>query len=97
MYFEIEITRHPQDRLVAHGSSVVFICASSVTSNVTFSWTHNGTFENHNSSTLIIISASHSDAGSYMCTVSGESVSVMSNTAILTVYGIICMFILKVV
>ena len=69
-----------------------------------FSWTHNGTFINGSSTTtgdtsiLTITSVRHSDAGSYVCTVRSGSLSVMSNTATLTVYyGMIIMFILKAV
>ena len=68
------------------------MCTSSISSDVTFSWTHNGTSINGSSTTgdtsiLTITSVRNSDAGSYVCTVSSESLSVMSNTAILTVYG----------
>ena len=92
-YFVIGITTNPQDRLVAHGSTVSFSCTSSISSNVTFSWTHNGRFISGlsitgDTSILTITSVRHRDAGSYVCTVSSGSVSVMSNTATLTVYGI---------
>ena len=57
-----------------------------------FSWTHNGTTSNQSLTTgdtsiLTITNVRHSDAGSYECTVSSGSVSVMSNPATLTVYG----------
>ena len=59
---------------------------------MTFSWTHNGTSISGSSTTgdtsiLTITSVRHSDAGSYVCTVSSGSLSVMSNTATLTLYG----------
>ena len=68
------------------------MCTSSISSNVTFSWTHNGTSISVSSTTgdtsiLTITSVRNSDAGSYVCTVKSGSVSVMSNTATLTVYG----------
>ena len=67
-------------------------CASSISSNVTFSWTHNGTSISGSSTTgdtsiLTITSVRNSDAGSYVCTVSSGPLSVMSNTATLTVFG----------
>ena len=67
-------------------------CTSSLSSNVTFSWTHNGGSISGSSTTgdtsiLTITSVSYSDAGSYVCTVSSGSLSVTSNTATLTVYG----------
>ena len=59
-----------------------------------FSWTHNSTSvglskvsSTGNTSILTITSVRDSDAGSYVCTVSSGSLSVMSNTATLTVYG----------
>ena len=67
-------------------------CTSSLSSDVTFSWTHNGTSISGSSTTgdtsiLTITSVRDSDAGSYVCTVTSGSLSVMSNTATLTVYG----------
>ena len=61
---------------------------------MTFSWTHNGTSITGSSTTgdtsiLTITSVRNSDAGSYVCTVRSESVSVMSRTATLTVYGML--------
>ena len=87
-----EITTHPQGKPVALGSTVTLTCTSSLSSNVTFSWTHNGTSITGSSttgdtSTLTITSVRNSDAGSYVCTVRSGSVSVMSNIATLTVYG----------
>ena len=70
------------------------MCTSSISSDVTFSWTHNRTSISGSSiattgdtSILTITSVMNSDAGSYVCIVSSGSLSVMSNTAILTVYG----------
>ena len=59
---------------------------------MTFSWTHNGTSISASSTTgdtsiLTITRVKHSVAGSYVCTVSSGSLSVMSNAATLTVYG----------
>ena len=87
-----EITTHPQNKVLAVNSVVNFICTSSLLSNVIFSWTHNGTSIHGWSTTgdtsiLTIANVRHSDAGSYECTVSSGSVSVMSNSATLTVYG----------
>ena len=70
----------------------MFRCTSSVSSNVTFSWTHNGTSISGSTTTddtsiLKITSVRGSDAGIYVCTVTSGSLSVMSNTATLTVYG----------
>ena len=85
------MTIHPQDKLVPVNSAVNLTCASSLSSNVTFSWTHNGTsivgLSTGDTSILTITSVRDSDAGSYVCTVSSGSLSVMSNTATLTVYG----------
>ena len=84
---------------MALDSAVNFTCASSLSSNITFSWTHNETSITGSSATgdtsiLTITRVRNSDAGSYVCTVRSESVSVMSNTATLTVYGkfIICVY-----
>ena len=90
--FLTEITTHPQGKLVPANSVVNFTCTSSISSDVTFSWTHNRTFISGSSTTgdasiLTITSVRNSDAGSYVCTVKSGSVSVTSNTAILTVYG----------
>ena len=62
---------------------------------MTFSWSHNGRSINGSSITgdtsiLTITSVRRSDVGSYVCTVRSGSLSVMSNTATLTVYGKIC-------
>ena len=87
-----EITTHPQDGVLAVNSKVMFRCISSLSSNVIFSWTHNGRSIEGSSTTgdtsiLTITNVRDNDAGSYVCTVSSGSLSVMSNTATLTVYG----------
>ena len=88
-----EITTHPQDRLVPVGSSVSLTCTSSVSSDVTFSWTHNGrdvtaqSTSTGDTSILTITNVMRSDGGSYVCTVRSGSLSVMSNTSTLTTYG----------
>ena len=61
-----------------------------------FSWTRNGRSISGSSTTgytsiLIIIRVKNSDAGSYVCTVSSGSLSVTSNAATLTVYGMLYM------
>jgi len=88
----IEITTHPKDIQIAATSTINLTCTSSVSSNVIFSWTHNGVYVHVQLSTgdtsmLTITSVRNSDAGSYVCTVSSGLLSVMSNTATLTVYG----------
>ena len=99
MYYK-EIITHPQDEVLAVNSAVTFRCTSSLSSDVTFSWTHNGTSISGSSTTgdtsiLTITSVRDSDAGSYVCTVTTGSLSVMSNTATLTVYGMyVCLVII---
>ena len=84
----VEIITHPKDKTVAHGSQVIFTCTSSVSSDVTFKWIHNGTLTVRSSTTnTLTITVSYDDAGSYVCSVSSGSLSVMSNAATLTVYG----------
>ena len=87
-----EITTHPQNEVLAVNSVINFICTSSVSSNVIFSWTHNGTsisgwLTTGGTSILTITRVRHSDAGSFVCTVRSGSLSVMSNAATLTIYG----------
>ena len=88
-----EITTHPQDRLVPVGSSVSLTCTSSVSSDMTFSWTSDGrdvtrqSTSTGDTSILTITSVRSSDDGSYVCAVRSRSLSVMSNTATLTIYG----------
>ena len=91
-----EIITHPQDKVLEINSTIRFTCTSSVSSNVTFSWTHNGRSINRLSSTtgdtsiLTITSVRDNDAGSYVCTVTSGSLSVMSNTAKLAPVGMMC-------
>ena len=59
---------------------------------MTFSWTHNEPSINGQStagdtSTLTISSVQYNDAGTYVCTLRSGLVSVKSNTATVTVYG----------
>ena len=83
-----EITTHPDNRHAAIGSSVTLTCTSSLSSHVTFSWTHNGTtIRNSDTSTLEISNVRYSDGGSYVCIVKSGSLSVGSNAATITVYG----------
>ena len=84
----------PQDKLAAFSSKITLNCTSSISSNVRFSWTHNRTSIGErkvsttgDTSILTITSVRDTDAGSYVCTVTSGSLSVMSNTATLTVYG----------
>ena len=88
------ITTHPHSRHTKIGSSVTLTCSSSmISSDVTFSWTHNGTTirtqssTNSDTSRLTISNVRYSDSGSYVCIVRSGSLSVMSNTATITVYG----------
>ena len=90
--FAIEIITDLQDEILPTNWTAKFTCTSSISTNVKFLWTHNGRSISGSSTTgdtsiLTITSVRKSDAGSYMCTVSSGSVSVMSNTATLTVYG----------
>ena len=39
----LEITSHPHNKRLLIDSNFILTCTSSVSSNVTFSWTHNGT------------------------------------------------------
>ena len=87
-----EIISHPQNKVLAVNSVENFICTSSLSSNVIFSWTHNGTSSNQSSTTgdtsiLILSNVRHNDAGTYVCTVNSGSLSVMSDPATLIVYG----------
>ena len=64
-----------------------------MSSDVTFSWTHNGrdvtaqSTSTGDTSILTITNVMRSDGGSYVCTVRSGSLSVMSNTSTLTTYG----------
>ena len=90
----LEIITHPQNKQVTFGSSVTLTCTSSLSSSVTFSWTHNGTIINTQSTVngdtnrLTISNVRYSDGGSYACIVRSGSLSMISNTATITVlYG----------
>ena len=90
--FVIAITTHPQNKEVAIDSTVSFACISSISFDVTFSWIHNGISITGYSTTgdtsiLTITNVRDSDVGIYVCTVSSGLLSVTSNTATLTVYG----------
>jgi len=87
-----EITTHPQSTLAPDGSSVNLTCTSSVSSDVTFSWTRNGKdIRGQSTSTddtsILTIKARSRNAGDYVCTVRSGPLSVMSNTATMTVYS----------
>ena len=89
----LEIISHPINRQLLIGSNLILTCTSSMSSNVTFSWTHNGTIikkrlaANGDTSRLTISNVKYSDGGSYVCIVRSGSLSVTSNTATITVYG----------
>ena len=92
----LEITTHPQDKLVALDSMVSLTCSSSVSSDVTFSWTHDGrnvTVQSASTGDTSILAINKvkrkRDSGSYVCTVMSGSLSVTSNTATLKVYGML--------
>ena len=94
-YYASEITTHPQDRLVPFGSPVSLTCTSSVSSDVTFSWTSDGrdvtrqSTSTGDTSILTISNTRRRNGGSYVCTVMSGSLSVMSNAATLTVLGML--------
>ena len=90
----LEIISHPRNKQLLIGSNLILICTSSVSSNVTFSWTHNGTIikrqlaANGDTSRLTISNVRYSDGGSYVCIVGSGILSVTSNTATITIlYG----------
>ena len=89
----LEISTHPVNKQATIGSSVTLTCTSSLSSDVTFSWTHNNTIIrqqqpiNNDTSTLEISNVRYSDGGSYVCIVKSGSLSVGSNAATITVYG----------
>ena len=90
-----EIITHPQNKILQLDSTITFRCTASISSNVIFSWTHNGTSISGSSSTgdtsiLTITSVRYSDAGCYVCTVRSGSLLVMSNAATLTPIGMRC-------
>ena len=94
----LEIISHPQGISVVVGSSVNLTCTSSISSDVTFTWTRDGTNVTRQStstgdtSILKINSVRKNrrrggDAGNYVCSVRSGSLSVMSNTATLIITG----------
>ena len=89
----LEIISHPLNKQLLIGSNLILTCTSSMSSNVTFSWTHNGSIitaqlvANSATSRLTISNVSYSDGGSYVCIVRSGSLSVTSNIAIITVHG----------
>ena len=90
----LEIITHPHNERSKIDSSVTLTCRSSISSSdVTFTWTHNGTIiRNHQAansytSRLTISNAQYSDTGSYVCAVAKGSLLVTSHTATITVYG----------
>ena len=96
MYLK-EIITHPQNKILKLNSTISFKCTASISSNVIFSWTHNGRSISGSSTTgdtsiLTITSVKDSDVGSYVCNVRSGSLSVMSNAAnlILGPIGMIC-------
>ena len=72
MILILEIITHPQNTQVTFASNVLLTCSSSLSSNVTFSWTHNGVIVktqstvNGNTSRLVISNVRYSDGGSYV-------------------------------
>ena len=93
MLLILEITSHPSNKRLLVGSNFTLTCTSSISSNVTFSWTHNGTdiktqlAANGDTSRLTISNVRSSGGGRYVCIVRSGSLSVTSNTATITVYG----------
>ena len=90
----IEITTHPDNKRAEIDSTVTLTCTSSIlSSDVTFTWTHNGTnFRqqqpiNSITSRLTISNVSYSNGGSYVCIIEKGTLSVTSNIATITVYG----------
>ena len=91
----VGIKSYPHNRQISIGSNVTLTCTSSISSHVTFSWTHNGTNikRSHSSVTngatnaLTIYNVRYSDGGSYVCIMKREFISVTSNTATISVYG----------
>ena len=98
-----EIITQPQNKILELNSTISFRCTASISSNVIFSWTHNGTSISGSSTTgdtsiLTITSVRESDAGSYVCTMRSGSLSVMSNAAILAAVGmVLCVMIVHII
>ena len=67
---KLEVIIHPQNTQVTFDSSVTLTCTTSLSSNVTFSWTHNGTvikntlLVNGSTSSLTISNLRYRDGGS---------------------------------
>ena len=89
----IEITTHPDNTHAKIGSTVTLTCTSSIlSSDVTFTWTHNGTnFRQqqpiNSTSRLTISNVSYNNSGSYVCIIERGTLSVTSNIATITVHG----------
>ena len=95
------IITQPQNKILELNSTISFRCTASISSNVIFSWTHNGTSINGSSTTgdasiLKITSVKESDAGSYVCTVRSGSLSVMSSTATLAAIGMVHSYVCQI-
>ena len=89
----LEITSHPHSKQLLIGSNLSLTCTLSISSNVIFSWIHNGTIiktqlvVNGGTGRLTISNVSYSDGGSYVCIVRSGSLSVTSNTATIIMFG----------
>ena len=90
----LEITAHPDNKQAKIGSSVTLTCTSSISSSdVTFTWIHNGTITrqqqpiNSDTSRLTISNVRYRDSGRYVCIVRKGPISMTSHNAIITVYG----------
>jgi len=95
----IELITHPQDKILELNSTISFSCRASISSNKSFSWTHNGESVSQSSLTtagdtsiLTITNVTHDDIGSYVCTVSSGSLSVQSNAASLASIGMMYLY-----
>ena len=68
----LEIINHPHNMQVKFGSSITLTCTSSISSNVTFTWTQNITINkaqstvNGDTSRLTISNVRYNDGGSYV-------------------------------
>ena len=95
-----EIITHPQDKILELNSTISFRCRASISSNITFSWTHNGEYVSQSllttvgdTSILTITNVAHDDIGSYVCTVSSGSLSAQSNAATLASIGMMYLYV----